>query len=45
MQDMLSQTEIEIVGTHDVNGPPTEDDIKRIAGIGQVLAERIKAEP
>jgi len=45
MRDMLNQTEIEILGTHDVNGPPTEDDIKRIAEIGQVLAERIKAEP
>ena len=42
MQEILGQLKVEIVGTLEVNGPPTEENIKQIVEIGKLLAGRIK---
>ncbi len=42
MQAILGQSQIEIVGTHEINGPPTGTDIDRIRELGQALAKKIR---
>lgn len=42
IQDILGPTKMEIVGTLEINGPPTDDDIKQIMNLGKALAENIK---
>jgi len=42
MQEILGPSRIEVVGTVEVNGPPSENDIKQIRELGQTLAKKIK---
>jgi len=42
MQEILDPLKVEVVGTLEVNGPPTEENIKQIVEIGKLLAGRIK---
>ncbi|HUT54360.1 MAG TPA: FprA family A-type flavoprotein [bacterium] len=41
--EILGPTKIEIVGAHEVKGPPSADDLAKVAEIGRTLAARIKA--
>lgn len=43
VQEILGSSKMEIVGSMEINGPPSESDVKRIVEIGKNLAERIKA--
>ncbi len=42
VQEILGSTTMEIVGALEVNGPPTEQNIKQIVEIGKALARKIK---
>ena len=42
MQEILGPLKVEIVDTLEVNGPPTEENIKQIVEIGKLLARKIK---
>ena len=42
VQEILGSSKMEIVGSMEINGPPSESDVKRIVEIGKDLAERIK---
>jgi flavorubredoxin len=44
-QEILGSSKMEVVGAIEVNGPPTENDIKQIIELGKVLAKKIKEEP
>ncbi|MGC8961931.1 MAG: flavodoxin domain-containing protein, partial [Candidatus Bathyarchaeia archaeon] len=44
VQELLSGYKIEVVGALEVNGPPTDEDMKRISEIGKALAEKILEE-
>jgi flavorubredoxin len=44
VQEILGSSKLEIVGSMEINGPPSESDVERIIEIGKGLAERIKAE-
>ncbi|MGQ9530512.1 MAG: FprA family A-type flavoprotein [Candidatus Bathycorpusculaceae bacterium] len=44
VQELLGQTKIEVVGAMEINGPPTDDNIKQIVEIGKALAKKIKEE-
>jgi flavorubredoxin len=44
VQEILGQTKIEVVGTLEINGPPTEEDITKIVDLGKALAKKIKGE-
>jgi flavorubredoxin len=44
IQEMLGPSKIEVVGAIEVNGPPTENDVKQIIELGKALAKRIKEE-
>jgi hypothetical protein len=33
---------MEVVGAMEINGPPTEDNIKQIVEMGKTLAKKIK---
>ena len=41
-QEILGPTKIELVGTLDINGPPSTDDHKRIIEIGRQLSGKIR---
>ncbi len=41
-QEVLGQSNLEIVGAMEINGPPTEDHIKKIIDLGKTLANKIK---
>jgi len=41
-QETLGQSKIEVVGAMEINGPPTEEDTRKIVEIGKALAKRIK---
>jgi flavorubredoxin len=43
VQEILGPSKLEIVGSMEINGPPSESDIKKIVEIGKFLAEKIKA--
>jgi flavorubredoxin len=43
-QETLGPSKIEVVGTMEINGPPTENDVKQIIEFGKALAEKIKGE-
>jgi len=45
IQEVLGSSRIEIVGAMEVNGPPSEKDIKQVVELGKALAKRIKEEP
>jgi flavorubredoxin len=42
IQEILGPSKIEVVGTMEVNGPPSENDIKQIIELGKTLARKIK---
>jgi flavorubredoxin len=41
--ELLAPTKIEIVGAHEVKGPPTNADLAKVMEIGRTLAAKIKA--
>jgi len=45
VQEILGPSKIEVVGTMEINGPPTENDVKQIIELGKTLAKKIKEEP
>jgi flavorubredoxin len=45
VQETLGPSKIEVVGAMEVNGPPTENDVKQIIELGKTLAKKIKEEP
>jgi len=42
VQEILGQTRLEIVGAMEINGPPSENDIRKITELGTILAGKIK---
>jgi flavorubredoxin len=44
VQEILGQTKLEVVGAVEINGPPSESNIKQITEIGHTLAKKIKEE-
>jgi len=44
IQEILGSSQIEVVGAMEVNGPPSENDIKQVIELGKTLAKRIKEE-
>ena len=44
IQEILGQSKLEVVGALEINGPPTEEDVKKIVDIGKALAKKIKEE-
>jgi flavorubredoxin len=44
VQELLSDFKIEVVSTLEINGPPTEEDMQRIAVAGKALSQKIKEE-
>jgi len=42
IQEILGPLEMEVVGAMQVNGPPSENDIKQIIELGKTLAKKIK---
>jgi len=44
VQEVLGPTKLEVAGAVEINGPPTEDDIKQIVDLGKALARKIKGE-
>jgi len=42
--EILGPSKIEVVGTMEINGPPSENDIKQLIKLGKSLAEKIKEE-
>ena len=42
VQEILGPSKIEVVGAMEVNGPPSENDIKQIIELGKTLAKKIK---
>jgi hypothetical protein len=44
IQETLGPSKMEIVGTIQVNGPPSENDIARIVELGKTLSARMKEE-
>jgi flavorubredoxin len=45
VQEILGPSKMEVVGAMEINGPPTENDIKQIIELGKTLAEKIKGDP
>jgi len=44
VQEVLGPAKIEIAGAVEINGPPTENDIKQVVDLGKALAMKIKGE-
>ena len=44
IQEMLNGLRIDVVGVLEVNGPPTEEIMRRIVDLGKALAEKVKGE-
>jgi len=42
VQEVLGPSNLEVVGSIEINGPPTEDDVTRIVELGKRLATKIK---
>jgi len=42
IREILGSSRIDVVGAMEVNGPPSENDIKQIIEFGKTLAARIK---
>jgi flavorubredoxin len=38
---MLKDLKVEVVDALEINGPPTDEDMKRVVDIGKALAKRI----
>jgi flavorubredoxin len=45
LQENLGQSKMEMVGSLEINGPPTEDDVNQIVEMGRTLAKKIKETP
>ncbi|MEM3816099.1 MAG: FprA family A-type flavoprotein, partial [Candidatus Bathyarchaeia archaeon] len=45
IQEILKDSKIEVVGALEINGPPREEDMEKIAELGRSLAGKIKGEP
>ena len=43
IQEVLGHLELEVIGSLEVNGPPTEDNMRQIMEIGRSLAKKINA--
>jgi flavorubredoxin len=41
-QEVLGQSNLELVGAMEINGPPSEENIKQIIDLGKTLADKIK---
>jgi flavorubredoxin len=44
IQEMLGQFKIEVVSALEINGPPTEENMRQIVEIGKTLAKKVKEE-
>jgi len=44
IQEILGPSQIEVVGAMEVNGPPSENEIKQVIELGKTLAKRIREE-
>jgi len=44
VQEILGPSKIEVVGAMEINGPPTENDVKQIIELSKTLAKKIKEE-
>jgi len=44
VQEILGTSKLEVVGAMEVNGPPSENDVKKIIEFGKTLARKIKEE-
>jgi flavorubredoxin len=44
IQEVLGSSKMEVVGSMEINGPPTENDIKQITEFAKTLARKIKEE-
>lgn len=44
VQEVIKDLKIEVVGALEINGPPTEENMRQINNIGRSLAKRIKEE-
>jgi flavorubredoxin len=44
IQEVLGPSNIEVVGAMEINGPPTENDIKQVIKLGKNLTKKIKQE-
>ena len=42
VQEVLGPTKMEVVGAIEINGPPTEDNVKQVVELGKILAKKIK---
>lgn len=42
IQEVLGSSKLEIVGALEINGPPSEENIKQIVDLGKTIANRIK---
>jgi flavorubredoxin len=40
-QEILGTSKPEVVGAMEINGPPTEEDVKQITELGKTLAKKI----
>jgi len=44
IQEMLAGFKINVVGALEINGPPTEENMRQIVDVGKALAKKIKGE-
>lgn len=44
IQETLAQFKVEVVGALEINGPPTEENIRQIGEVGKTLAKKVKEE-
>ncbi len=44
IQEVLGPSKLEIVGALEINGPPSEENLKQVVDLGRTLAEKIKEE-
>jgi flavorubredoxin len=42
VQEVLGPTKMEVVGAMEINGPPTEENVKQIVELGKTLAKKIR---
>jgi len=45
IQEVIGPSKLEIVGALEINGPPSEEDIKQIVDLGKTIANKIKESP
>ncbi len=42
IQEVLGPSKLEIIGALEINGPPSEENLKQVVDLGRILAEKIK---